>query len=124
MTATWSLIVILVGFLAGGISGLVGIGGGVIIVPALIYLIGASQQMAQGTTLAMLLLPIGFLAVMTYAKAGYVNWPVALLLGVGYIGGSWLGARFALSVSTGDLKRVFALLLLVMACKMLWESFR
>jgi hypothetical protein len=71
---------ITVGLLAGVVSGLVGIGGGVIVIPALIYLFGFSQHIAQGTTLAMLVPPIGILAALTYYRQGYVNLGVAALL--------------------------------------------
>jgi uncharacterized protein len=114
--------VVLTGGLAGYISGLVGIGGGVVIVPALVYMASLSQQTAQGTTLAMLLLPIGALAVWNYMKAGHVDWRLALMLSAGYVVGSWFGSKLALSLSAADLKRVFALFLLVMAGKLLWDA--
>ena len=117
----WYLFAI-VGAFAGYISGLVGIGGGVVIVPALIYMAGLSQQTAQGTTLAMLLLPIGALAVWNYMKAGHVNWSLALLLSIGYIAGSWFGSKMALSLNSTELKRIFAVFLVVVAGKLLWDS--
>jgi uncharacterized protein len=114
--------VVLVGSAAGYISGLVGIGGGVVIVPALVLVAGLSQQTAQGTTLAMLLLPIGILGVLNYMKAGHVDWRLALMLSAGYVVGSWFGSRLALSLSPAELKRVFAVFLLVMAGKLLWDA--
>jgi uncharacterized protein len=114
--------VVLVGSAAGYISGLVGIGGGVVIVPALVLVAGLSQQTAQGTTLAMLLLPIGILGVLNYMKAGHVDWRLALMLSAGYVVGSWFGSRLALSLSPAELKRVFAVFLLIMAGKLLWDA--
>jgi uncharacterized protein len=118
MQALW---LILLGSTAGYLSGVAGIGGGIILVPGLVFLLGMTQQTAQGTTLAMLLLPIGALAVWTYWQKGHVDWSVAALLGLGYVGGSYLGARMAMTLSTTDLKRIFATLLVIVAIKLFWE---
>ena len=114
--------VVLIGSAAGYISGLVGIGGGVVIVPALVYMAGLSQQTAQGTTLAMLLLPIGALGVWNYMRAGHVDWRLALMLSAGYIFGSWFGSKLALSLAPADLKRLFAIFLMLVAGKLLWDA--
>ncbi len=113
------LLYVLLGLMAGALSGLIGIGGGVIIVPALVLLFGFSQHQAQGTTLALLVPPIGILAAWTYYKQGFVNLPVAGLICVGFIIGSYLGARTATVLSNVALERVFGVALLVLAIKML-----
>ncbi len=113
------LMYVLVGLVAGVISGLIGIGGGIIIVPALIFLFGMSQHQAQGTSLAMLLPPIGALAVWSYWKAGYINWTVALVAALGFFFGGYIGASFANGVSDQILRRIFGVALLLIAIYMI-----
>jgi len=114
--------ILLLGIFAGTCSGLVGIGGGVIIVPALVLGFGFSQQMAQGTTLALLVPPIGLLAAIEYYRHGYVDFKIALLLCLGFILGSLLGAKLAIMLPTLILKRIFGATLLLIGLKMLWEG--
>jgi uncharacterized membrane protein YfcA len=114
------LLYMVLGLVAGILSGLIGIGGGVIIVPALVLLFGMSQHNAQGTTLAMLIPPIGILAAWTYYKAGYVDVKVAALVAVGFFAGSFFGARIATHVSDATLERIFGVALLLIALKMIF----
>jgi uncharacterized membrane protein YfcA len=114
------LIVILIGVAAGMLGGMVGIGGGIIIVPALIYFLGLSQMAAQGSSLAMLMFPVGALAVLQYYKAGYVDFRIVLFLAVGFIVGSFFGSKISLSLPQETVKKIFAILMLVMAIKMLF----
>jgi uncharacterized protein len=109
----------LLGLVAGGVSGLVGIGGGIIIVPALVILLGFSQKMAQGTTLALLVPPIGIFAALTYYRAGYVNLRAAGLIVLGFLVGSFLGARYVTRLSNVTVTRIFAVFLIVVAIRML-----
>lgn len=111
---------VLLGLAAGGLSGLIGIGGGVFIVPVLVFLFGLSQHQAQGTTLALLVPPIGVLAAWTYYKQGYVNIPMAAFICLGFFVGSLFGARLATSMSNVTLGRVFGVALLLIALKMIW----
>lgn len=111
---------ILTGLVAGSFSGLVGIGGGIIIVPILVYLCGFSQQMAQGTTLALMVPPIGILAAMEYYRHGYVDIKVAVLVCLGFVIGSVFGAKLALLLPTAILKKIFGVTLLVIGSKMLF----
>lgn len=111
---------IIVGLLAGMLSGLVGLGGGVIIVPALVFLLGFSQHQAQGTSLGILLLPAGIFAVLNYYKQGYIDIKVVLLLFVGFLAGGWLGSRISLSLPEATLKKVFAVALILIAGKVLF----
>src|SRR4030067_2331191 len=104
---TQNLLYLLLGFLAGTFSGLIGIGGGTIIVPALIFLFGLSQHQAQGTTLAMLVPPIGFLAAWTYYKQGYVDLKIAALLALGFFIGGLVGAKVATRLPNEMLERLF-----------------
>ena len=116
-----SLLYILLGLLAGVISGLIGIGGGVIIVPSLIFLFGFSQQEAQGTTLGLLVPPIGILAAWTYYQQGYVNLKVAALICLGFVFGGLLGAKLAISLPSNLLEKIFGIALLSIALKMIFS---
>jgi uncharacterized membrane protein YfcA len=113
------ILLIVVGLLAGILSGLVGLGGGVIIVPALVFLLGFSQHQAQGTSLGILLLPAGIFAVMNYYKKGFIDVKVVLLMFVGFVIGGYLGSKISLSVSETTLKKIFAIALLLIAGKVL-----
>ena len=106
------------GLIAGVLSGLVGIGGGVIIVPALVFLFGMSQHTAQGTTVAMLVLPVGVLGAWVYFRQGYVDIPVAALLAVGFFLGSLAGARIAVAIPPAILERVFGVMVVLIGVKM------
>ncbi|MEP6749830.1 MAG: sulfite exporter TauE/SafE family protein [Bacteroidota bacterium] len=110
----------IIGLAAGVLSGMIGIGGGIIIVPALVFILGFSQQQAQGTSLGLLLLPVGILAVMNYYKQGYIDIKVVGIMSVTFVLGGWLGSRLSLSVSQETVKKVFALLLIIVAAKMLF----
>ncbi len=114
------LLYVLLGLTAGALSGLIGIGGGVIIVPALVLFFGLSQHQAQGTTLALLVPPIGVLAVWSYYKQGYVNFEIAGYMCVGFLAGSYLGARMATNLPNIVLERIFGVALLLIALKMLF----
>ena len=105
MGITNAFLYIFTGLLAGSLSGLIGIGGGVIIIPILVIFAGLSQKMAQGTTLALLVPPIGILAAWTYYKQGYVDFPIAGLICVGFIFGGLIGAKFATHLSNQTLEK-------------------
>jgi len=110
---------LILGLLAGVLSGLVGLGGGFIIVPALVFIFGFSQHQAQGTTLALLVPPIGLLAAWTYYRQGFVDMRVAGLIAVGFVVGSLLGARYAMTVSNETLEKVFGVALVLIGLKMI-----
>jgi len=113
------LLYLLLGLVAGTLSGLIGIGGGVIIVPALIFLFGLTQHQAQGTTLALLVPPIGFLAALVYYKNGYVNMRIATFVCIGFFLGGLIGARIATGLSSRVLEKVFGVALLLISIKMI-----
>lgn len=113
------MLYVLLGLVAGMLSGLIGIGGGVIIVPALVLLFGFSQHQAQGTTLALLVPPIGLPAAWAYFKHGQVNFEVAMFVCVGFFVGGFLGAKMATGLSNIVLERVFGVAMLGIAMKML-----
>jgi uncharacterized membrane protein YfcA len=110
---------LLIGLAAGFMGGLVGIGGGVIIVPALVMLLGMTQHQAQGTSLAMILFPVGILGVLNYYKQGYVDFKYAGLLAVGFFLGSYIGSKYSLSLPQLTVKRIFAIIMILLAIKIL-----
>jgi hypothetical protein len=116
------LLYLLLGLAAGIISGLIGIGGGTIIVPVLVFLFGLSQHQAQGTTLALLVPPIGFLAAWTYYKQGYVDLQIAAFICLGFFFGGLLGANFATKLSNVVLEKVFGVALLLISLKMIFAK--
>jgi uncharacterized membrane protein YfcA len=117
---TTSIGYLVLGLVAGVLSGLVGIGGGVIIVPALIFFFGMSQHSAQGTTVAMLVLPVGVLGAWVYYRQGFVDISVAALLAAGFFLGSLAGARIAVAVPAPALERVFGVLVVLIGLKMIF----
>ena len=120
MDAQTILIIILVGIAAGILGGLVGVGGGIIIVPSLIYFIGFSQKTAQGTSLGLIMLPVGILGVLQYYKQGHVDFRVVGILAIGFLVGSYFGSKVALSLPQETVKKIFAILMILIAAKMLF----
>ena len=114
-----NLAYVLLGLAAGALSGLIGIGGGIIIVPALVFIFGFTQLKAQGTTIALMIPPIGLLAAWSYYRQGYVDVKVALLVCLGFILGGLLGATVATGLSNALLEKIFGVVLLFIALKML-----
>jgi uncharacterized membrane protein YfcA len=112
------VLLILAGLVAGFLSGMVGVGGGVILVPILVLLFGFGQKEAQGTTLAMLMLPVGVLAAITYYKAGYVHIKAALWIAAGFIVGAYLGSHYAVRLPEHTVTRIFGGLLLAVGVKL------
>lgn len=110
---------ILIGIAAGFLGGMVGIGGGVIIVPALVLLLGITQHNAQGISLAMMLFPVGILGVINYYKKGYVDFRYAGLIAAGFLIGSFLGSKFSLSLPQDTVKKIFAVIMIILAVRML-----
>jgi uncharacterized membrane protein YfcA len=117
-----ALVALAIGLVAGVLSGILGIGGGVVIVPALVVLLGFGQKTATGTSLLALLLPVGALALWSYARAGHVDVRAGLLLALGIFVGALFGARFALGQSEVTLRRMFAVVLLALAVRMFFPA--
>jgi uncharacterized membrane protein YfcA len=113
------LILIAIGILAGVLSGFVGVGGGIIIVPALIYVLGMSQLEAQGTSLFILLLPVGILAVHNYYKADNINWKFGIIVSLAFVLGGYFGSRFALKINPSLVRIIFGVIMAVVSIKMI-----
>ena len=109
----------LLGATAGVFSGLLGIGGGIILVPMLVLLVGLTQQQAQGTTLILLTAPFGLLAALTYYQSGYADLKIAAILGIGFFFGAFLGAKVATNIPNVVLQKVFGVALLLVAVYLL-----
>lgn len=122
MTITELLIIIAIGILAGFVGGTFGVGGGIIIIPALIYFLNFTQHQAQGTSLAVLLLPIGFLAVYNYHKEGFVNYKFAAILVVTFVIGSYFGSKLAINLPEKELRKIFGVLLLLVSLKLIFSK--
>jgi len=110
---------LLVGLLGGVISGMLGIGGGIVMVPALAFLFGLSQHQAQGTTLALMVPPIGLLAAWTYYKAGFVDIKIAAFICLGFFFGGLVGAKLVVGLPEPVLRKIFGVALLIIATKMI-----
>ncbi len=120
MNVTAIIILLSVGLAAGYLSGLVGIGGGLVIVPVLVLALSYSQQLAQGTTLFMFLFPIGILGVMQYYKNGNVDWKAAVLIGSTFIIGSYYGSKAAVEIDEALLKKIFGSFIILIGLKLIF----
>lgn len=113
---------LVLGVVIGIISGLIGIGGGAFLIPALIYFYGMSQIRAQGTSIATLVLPIGVFAFWIYYKAGHVDLKLSMLIALGFAAGGWVGGVWAQHLSPVVLRRGFAVLLVMLAVKLVFTK--
>lgn len=113
------ILLIIIGLLSGMLAGIFGVGGAILVIPALVFMMGLSQHQAQGTSLAFMIPPIGILAAWNYWKEGYVNWKFALVLSLTFVVGAYLGSIFSLNISDRMLRRIFGVLLLFVAAKMI-----
>jgi len=114
------LLYLLLGLVTGILSGLIGIGGAIIIIPSLVLLFGLSQHMAQGTTLALMVPPIGLLAAWTYYQKGFVDLKIAAFICIGFFIGGLLGAKFAIGIPDQILRKIFGIALLAASLRMLF----
>jgi len=116
------LLLALIGLAAGIFGGMVGLGGGVIMIPAMIYLMGMSQISAQGTSLAIMIPPVGILAVMNYYKSGHINLKYALIIAIAFTIGGYFGSKIALNLPVATVKKIFGFALIVIALRMIIKS--
>jgi uncharacterized protein len=122
MSTSVLLILIVIGIITGFMAGMLGIGGAIIMIPALVFLLGLTQQSAQGTSLAVMLPPVGLIAAYNYYKAGHVNIKFALILAAAFIAGSYFGSKLAINIPQPVLKKIFGILLLLVAARMLFSK--
>jgi uncharacterized membrane protein YfcA len=116
------VLLILIGLLAGSLGGLLGIGGGIIMIPAMVYILGMSQHQAVGTSLAVMLPPIGLFAAYNFHKAGYINLKYALIMATAFMVGSFFSSKIAVSLPADTIRKVFSIFLVLVAAKMFFSK--
>ncbi len=122
MTPTTIITLIIIGILAGFLSGMVGIGGGILMVPMFVFFMGLTQHAAQGVSLAVMLPPITLLAVYNYHKAGELDWKIAAITSILFVIGGYFGSKVALKIDQLTLKRIFGVLMFFTAIKLMFFS--
>ena len=122
MSVSTIIILILIGVMAGVLSGVVGVGGGIIMLPALVYFLGMSQHGAQGTSLAVMLPPIGILACYNYFKTGNLDWRYAAVIAVAFVLGGYFGSKIAITIDEKMLKKIFGSVMLIAALKLIFTK--
>lgn len=113
-----------IGLMAGVLSGFVGVGGGIIIVPALVFLLGTSQHEAQGTSLFVLSMPVVLLGLLQYWKSGNVNWKFGLVIALMFFIGAWVGSKLSLKMSPAWVKLIFGILTAYVSFKLITSGFQ
>ena len=122
MDITTCIILIVIGLLAGILSGLVGVGGGILMIPLLIIFLGLTQHEAQGTALFAMLPPIGVLAAMNYYKAGFVKWEYAAVMALTFVVGGYFGSKLAISLPEQTVRKIFGVIMLIGALKLIFSK--
>lgn len=117
-----TVILLIIGLTAGLVSGVLGIGGGIVVIPMLVAFLGYTQKDAQGTSLGLLLLPIGILAVMNYYKAGHIHLKAVGIMVITFVIGSYISSLYAVTLPEGTLKKIFAVFLFVYALKLFFDK--
>jgi uncharacterized membrane protein YfcA len=118
MTVHQIITLLIIGLIAGIFGGMFGIGGGLIVIPALVFFMGMNQHQAEGTNLAFMLAPVGLLAVMTYYKNGYVNVKYSLIIAAAFVAGAYFGSLLALQLPPHILKKAFGVMIILVGIKM------
>ncbi len=122
MTVTQLILLAIIGLMAGIFSGTFGVGGAIIVIPALIFFLGLSQHQAQGTSLAFMIPPVTLMATLSYAKNGYVNWKFAVVLAIMFVIGTYFGSMISFSIPDKILKKIFGGLMLLIALKIIFSK--
>ena len=122
MDITTCIILIVIGLLAGILSGLVGVGGGIVMIPLLIMFLGLTQHQAQGTALFAMLPPIGILAAMNYYKEGFVKWEYAAVMALTFVVGGYFGSKLSINLPDQTVRRVFGVIMLIGAIKLIFSK--
>lgn len=122
MNLTTIIILVIIGLMAGVFGGMFGIGGAIIMIPALVYFLGVDQHTAQGTSVAIMLPPIGLFAAYNYYKAGEVNIWYAIIIAVAFMIGGYFGSLLALKIPENLMKKIFGILLILVALRMIFSN--
>ncbi len=123
MTLQTIIILLSIGLFAGMLSGFVGVGGGVVIVPALVFFLGLTQHQAQGTSLFILVLPVGILAVMNYSKTANINWSYGIVIALAFVIGGFLGSKLSLKLSPSVVKLAFGVIMAFVSFKLILSGY-
>ena len=123
MTVQTIITLICIGLFAGVVSGFVGVGGGVVIVPALVFFLGLTQHQAQGTSLFILVMPVGILAVMNYSKTENINWNFGIIIALAFVIGGYYGSKLSLKLSPSVVKLVFGLIMAFVSIKLILSGY-
>ena len=124
MTTQTILILVVIGLLAGILSGFVGVGGGIIIVPALVFMLGLTQHQAQGTSLFVLSIPVVILATLNYWKTGNVNWKYGLIIALTFVVGGYIVSKLSLKMSPGLVKFLFGILMAYVSFRLIVSGYQ
>ena len=116
------MLLVVIGLLSGSLSGLVGVGGGIIMIPLLISFFGFTQLNAQGTAIAAMLPPIGILAAINYYQEGYVRWEYSLVIAIAFVVGGFFGSKLSISISQHLVRQIFAIILFIVALKLFFSK--
>ena len=122
MNLTTIVILVMIGLMAGVFGGMFGVGGAIIMIPALVYFLGVDQHTAQGTSVAIMLPPIGLFAAYNYYKAGQVNIWYAVIIAVTFLVGGYFGSKIALALPENLMKKIFGILLILVALRMIFSK--
>jgi uncharacterized protein len=122
MNLTTIIILVIIGLMAGVFGGMFGVGGAIVMIPALVYFLGVDQHTAQGTSVAIMLPPIGLFAAYNYYKAGQVNIWYAVIIAVAFLIGGYFGSMLALKLPENLMKKLFAILLILVAMRMIFSK--
>jgi len=122
MSFSTVILLIIIGFFAGILSGFIGVGGGILMIPLLIIFLGFTQYEAQGTALFAMLPPIGILAAMNYYKEGFVKWEYAAVIALAFVLGGYVGSKLSFSLSIQTVRRVFGFVMLLGSIKLIFSK--
>ena len=122
MDANTLIVLLAIGLVAGFLSGMVGIGGGIVIVPALMFFIGLTQHAAQGVSIGMLLLPVGFMAAINYYQADKFNMMYSITIGLTFILGAYIGSKVSLGIDETMMKRIFGVVILIISIRLIFSK--
>ena len=122
MNLTTIIVLVIIGLMAGVFGGMFGVGGAIIMIPALVYFLGVDQHTAQGTSVAIMLPPIGLFAAYNYYKAGQVNIWYAVIIAIAFMAGGYFGSMIALKLPENLMKKIFGILLILVALRMIFSK--
>ena len=119
MTVNEIIIVLVIGLAAGFLSGSMGVGGGIVVIPSLVFILGFTMHTAQGTSLALMTIPVMLVATLNYYRSGNVNITVAILMALTFVIGGYIGSKLSIHIPEKIMKKAFGVLMIIAALKMI-----